>query len=129
MLSNGSQLETKLAMIAKVAKEKPKEKFTSLVHLINVETLMNCHHQLSRRKAIGIDGVTKDEYEENLEENIKKLQESIKNMTYKPKPVKRVYIPKPGRGKKRPLGISSYEDKIIQLAVSKILTPIYEQDF
>jgi group II intron reverse transcriptase/maturase len=129
MHSNGLQLETKLAMIAKVAKEKPKEKFTSLIHLINVEMLMECHHELSNRKAYGIDGVTKDDYEENLIENINKLQESLKNMTYKPKPVKRVYIPKPGSNKKRPLGISSYEDKIIQLAVSKILTPIYEQDF
>jgi group II intron reverse transcriptase/maturase len=129
MHSNGLQLETKLAMIAKVAKEKPKEKFTSLVHLLNVDMLMKCHHELKRNKAYGIDKVTKDAYEENLIENIKRLQESIKNMTYKPKPVQRVYIPKPGSSKKRPLGISSYEDKIIQLAVSKILTSIYEQDF
>jgi group II intron reverse transcriptase/maturase len=116
-------------MIAKVAKEKPKEKFTSLVHLLNVDMLMKCHHELKRNKAYGIDKVTKDAYEENLIENINRLQESIKNMTYKPKPVQRVYIPKPGSNKKRPLGISSYEDKIIQLAVSKILTSIYEQDF
>jgi RNA-directed DNA polymerase len=129
MHSNGLQLETKLAMIAKVAKEKPKEKFTSLVHLLNVEMFMKCHHELSKRKAYGIDGVTKDEYEENLVENVNMLQESIKNMTYKPKPVKRVYIPKPGSSTKRPLGISSHEDKIIQLAVSKILISIYEQDF
>jgi hypothetical protein len=88
MHSNGVQLETKLAMIAKVAKEKPKEKFTSLVHLLDVEMLMKCHHELKRNKAYGTDKVTKDAYEENLLKNIKMLHESIKNITYKPKPEK-----------------------------------------
>lgn len=59
-------METKLAKIAQVAKERPKEQFTSLAHLLNVEMLLQCHHELSRNKAPGIDEVTKDKYEENL---------------------------------------------------------------
>jgi group II intron reverse transcriptase/maturase len=91
--------------------------------------LRQCHHELSRNKAPGIDEVTKDKYEENLLENITRLHESLKKMAYKPQAVRRVYIPKPGSNQKRPLGIPAYEDKIIQLAVSKILSSIYEQDF
>jgi len=122
-------LETKLAKIAQVAKEKPKEKFTSLAHLLNVEMLLECHQELGGNKAVGIDGVTKAEYEENLLGNIKRLHESLIKMSYKPQAVRRAYIPKPGSNKKRPLGIPAYEDKIVQLAVSKILAAIYEQDF
>lgn len=122
-------METKLAKIAQVAKEKPKEQFTSLAHLINVEMLLKCHHELNGNKASGIDEVTKAEYEENLLENINRLHESLRKMVYKPQAVRRVYIPKPGSSKKRPLGIPAYEDKIVQLAVSKILSAIYEQDF
>jgi len=122
-------LETKLARIAQVAKERPKEQFTSLAHLINVEMLLECHYELSGNKAAGIDRVTKAEYEKNLLENIIVLHGSLRKMTYRPQAVRRVYIPKPGSDKGRPLGILAYEDKIVQLAVSKILTAIYEQDF
>ena len=85
---------TKLDRIAEIAKEKPKEQFTSLIHLIDKEMLMQCHKQLNGRKATGTDNVTKQEYEVNLEENIDNLIISMKNHTYKPQPVKRVYIPK-----------------------------------
>mgnify|MGYP000982560357 CR=1 FL=1 len=122
-------METKLARIAQIARERRKEQFTSLVHLLNVETLRKCHQELSGNKASGLDGMTKAKYEENLAENLEKLHQSLRMMTYKPQAVRRVYIPKPGSSKKRPLGIPSYGDKIVQLAVSKILTAIYEQDF
>jgi RNA-directed DNA polymerase len=122
-------LETKLARIAQIAKERPKEQFTSLAHLLNVEMLRKCHQELSGNKASGIDEVTKAQYEENLSENLEKLHKSLRTMTFKPQAVRRVYIPKPGSSTKRPLGIPSYEDKIVQLAVSKILSAIYEQDF
>ena len=122
-------METKLARIAQIAKEKPKEKFTSLAHLISEEMLLECHNELKANKAAGVDEVTKAEYEENLQENIKRLHESLKNMTYIPQPVRRVYIPKPDKSELRPLGIPAYEDKIVQLAISKILTAIFEQDF
>jgi retron-type reverse transcriptase len=122
-------LETKLAKIAQIAKERPKELFTSLVHLLNTDMLLYCHHQLGRYKASGVDKMTKGKYEENLQENIARLHQSLKNMTYKPQAVRRVHIPKPGSNQKRPLGIPAYEDKIVQLAISKILSAIYEQDF
>ena len=121
-------METKLAAISKIAKERPKERFTSLYHLLNEGMLLGCHRELSGNKAVGVDEVTKDEYEANLGENIKELVISLKNHSYKPQATKRVYIPK-GNGKQRPLGIPSYEDKIVQLGLSKILQAIYEQDF
>lgn len=122
-------METKLVRIAQIAKDRPKEQFTSLAHLLNADMLLRCHQELSRNKAPGIDEVNKTEYEKNLLENIRRLHESLKKMTYKPQAVRRVYIPKAGSSKKRPLGIPAYEDKIVQLAVSKILSAIYEQDF
>ena len=121
-------METKLARIAEIAKERPKEVFTSLYHHINEKLLLECHKELDGSKAVGIDQVTKEEYQENINENIKDLVDRLKKHSYKPQPVKRVYIDKE-RGKKRPLGIASYEDKILQLALKKILEPIYEADF
>ena len=122
-------METKLARIAQIAKERPKEKFTSLAHLIDEDMLLECHKELSGSKAVGIDEVTQTKYAVNIQENIKRLHESLKNKTYIPQPVRRVYIPKSGKSKLRPLGIPAYEDKIVQLAISKILTAIFEQDF
>ena len=89
---------------------------------------MQCHKELDGSKAVGIDRVTKAEYEEHLEENITNLVERLKNKAYKPFPSLRVYIPK-SNGKMRPLEIASYEDKIVQLAVKKILEAIYEPRF
>lgn len=122
-------METQLTKIACIAKKRPKERFTSLMHLINKETLIACHNELRKTKSKGVDMVTKESYQECLAENINHLHNSLVSMSYKPKEVKRTYIPKLGSTKMRPLGIPSYEDKIVQLAISKILTAIYEQDF
>lgn len=122
-------METKLTRIAEAAKMRPNEKFTSLAHLINEETIKECHREMSRKKAAGVDEVTKEEYELNLDGNVKDLIKRMKRQAYKPQPVRRVYIPKPGTGKKRPLGIPAYEDKLVQAAMAKILNAIYEQDF
>ncbi|GAA0178472.1 hypothetical protein SH2C18_15240 [Clostridium sediminicola] len=122
-------MSTKLDRIAEIAEERPNEKFTSLMHLINKEMLIECHKELKAKKASGIDNMTKWEYEGNLEANIEDLLKRMKSLKYRPKPVKRVYIPKAGSSKKRPLGIPSYEDKIVQLAINKILQAIYEQDY
>ena len=121
-------METKLARIAEIARNRPEEVFTSLYHHINAELLLECHIELDGSKAVGIDKVAKDEYQENIDENIRDLVERLKKHSYKPQPAKRVYIDKE-KGKKRPLGIASYEDKIVQLALKKILEPIYEADF
>jgi RNA-directed DNA polymerase len=123
------RLETELARIAQIARERPKEQFTSLAHLLNQQMLAECHEELKRRKAPGVDGVTWEEYNEELEANICSLHSRLKEKRYVPQPVRRTYIPKPGSDQMRPLGIPAYEDKIVQLAVSKILTAIYEQDF
>lgn len=122
-------METKLARIASIAKEKPNESFTSLVHLINKEMLTQCHKEMDAKKASGVDEVTKAEYNLNLEENIDNLIVRMKRQAYKPQPAKRVYIPKLGTNEKRPLGIPAYEDKLVQAAIAKILNAVYEQDF
>lgn len=122
-------METKLARIAEIARAKPKDQFTSLAHLINAEMIKACHKQMDKNKAVGIDGISKEEYEANLEENTKDLIARMKRQAYKPKSVRRVYIPKPDTDKKRPLGLPAYEDKLVQMALAKILNAIYEQDF
>lgn len=118
-------VETKLARIAQISKERPKEVFTSVYHLIDEELLMICHKELKANKASGIDGVTKADYEVNLKENIRNLTSKVQSMKYIPAPAKRVYIPKIN-GKMRGLAISNYEDKIVQLAMKKIIEAIFE---
>ena len=118
-------METKLARIAEISKERLKEVFTSIYHFLNKDLLMLCHKKLDGKKATGLDGVTKAEYEENLEENIEQLERELQSMRYKPSPAKRVYIPK-ANGKMRGLAIAIYEDKIVQMALKKIIEAIYE---
>ena len=118
-------METKLARITKISKERPKEVFTSIYHFLNKDLLILCHKELDGKKATGLDGITKAEYEENLEENIEQLEKELQNMSYKPSPAKRVYIPK-ANGKMRGLAIAIYEDKIVQMALKKIIEAIYE---
>jgi RNA-directed DNA polymerase len=122
-------VETKLARIAEKAKSQPKEVFTALYHYLNKEMLLQCHQELSADKAAGVDKVTKEEYSEELERNIESLVERLKKHSFKPQPVRRVYIPKDNGREKRPLGIPAYEDKIVQLGLKKILESIYEEDF
>jgi group II intron reverse transcriptase/maturase len=116
-------------LITERAKQDKGMKFTSLFHLINEENLAACYRELKRDKACGIDGVTVEEYGKNLEGNLKRLVDSLKAKTYRPKPVRRVYIPKPGKDEKRPLGVPSVEDKLVQIMAKKILEAIYEPYF
>jgi len=104
-------------------------KFTSLVHLVNEENLKICFNGLKANKASGVDFITKSDYGQDLEVNIKMLVEKLKDKSYRPKPVRRVYIPKPGKKERRPLGIPSIEDKIVQSNVKEILESIYETEF
>ena len=122
-------METKLLRIAELAKSEPRMKFTSLAHLLNKQSLVQCHHELSNKKATGINGTTKEQYAETLEENIEDLVSRLKSKSYHPVPVRRMYIPKLNSNKKRPLGIPEHEDKIVQKSVTKILNAIYENDF
>jgi RNA-directed DNA polymerase len=121
-------LSTKLLSITLRAREDPKCMFTSLAHLLTEDFLKECFWELKRDKAPGIDEVTVEEYGEHLDENIEDLVVRLKAKQYRPRPVKRVYIPKPN-GERRPLGIPAIEDKIVQMGIKKILEAIFEQDF
>ena len=121
-------METKLERIADKSARETKPEFTSLYHLLNAELLTQCHRELDGSKALGIDRVSKEEYGKDLKENIKDLVVRLKNKSYKPLPSLRKYIDK-GNGKKRPLGLAAYEDKIVQLGLKKILEAVYEPKF
>lgn len=121
---------TKLNRIAKLSSESPTMEFKWLMPHINKESLTSCFHELDGKKAVGIDGITKELYGENLERNIDNLLARMKSMSYKPQAAKEVLIPKEGKpGETRPLAISAFEDKIVQLQIAKILEAIYEPIF
>jgi len=118
----------KLALISGHARRDPDFQFTSLDHLLNVEYLWDCYKSLNRNKAVGIDKVSWEEYGRKLDENLELLVSRLKRKKYKPKPARRVYIPK-SKTEKRPLGISALENKIVERGITWILESIYEQDF
>ncbi len=111
-----------------VARHKDK-RIQNLMRYVDFENLMKQHLNQENKKAVGIDKVTKQIYNLNANDNLKSLVERMKIFAYKPLPVKRVYIPKSGSNKLRPLGIPSYEDKLVQGAFSDILNEIYEPKF
>lgn len=121
-------METKLERISQLSKEEPEMVFTSIGHLINKELLKECHEKMDEKKAAGIDGMTKEDYEKKLEENLDSLIGRLKNKSYRPKPARRVEIPK-DNGKTRPLSIYCYEDKLIQEALKRILEAVFEPHF
>lgn len=121
-------METKLERISQLSRENPDMEFTSIGHLIDRELLKKCHEEMDKDKAVGIDGVTKEEYGKKLEENLEDLVERLKRKSYRPQPARRVEIPK-DNGKTRPLSIYCYEDKLVQSALKKILEAVYEPAF
>jgi group II intron reverse transcriptase/maturase len=121
---------TDLTWIGEKARKESGLVFTSLYHhLCDVDNLRACYDALEGRKATGVDGVTKEEYGKNLEGNLRDLSERLKRMGYRPGPKRRSYIPKAGSEKGRPLGISDFEDKIVEEATKRTLEPIYEAVF
>jgi retron-type reverse transcriptase len=121
-------MPTFLQGIAKKAQEQPKHRFGNLYELPNEGNVKECWGDIRKDAAYGVDRVSAQDYEQNLEENIHDLVERLKRKQYRAKLVRRQYIPK-GDGKLRPLGIPAVEDKLLQLAVTRILQAIYEQDF
>ena len=99
-----------------------------IMHCVNEQSLLEEHRRQSRRKATGVDGVDKAQYDENAEENIRQLVERMKKFQYKPQPVRRTYIPK-ANGKLRPLGIPAYEDRLVQGVMAHALNEVYEPRF
>lgn len=122
-------METKLERIAEIAESDPQCQFTSLAHLLSEENLKKCYWELRKDAAPGVDGETWEEYGANLDQNIHDLVERLKAKKYWPRPFKRTYISKEGSSKKRPISIPVLEDKIVQRAIAKILTAIFEVDF
>ena len=123
-------MRSNLARIGDKARKEPQLRFTSVYHHVTeLEHSRTCFERISPGKAPGVDGVGKKEYAEHLEDNLKDLSGRLRRMGYRPQPVRRTYIDKPGSPKKRPLGIPCLEDKIVQRAVKEVLEPIYEADF
>ena len=121
-------MSTFLQGIAKKAREQPKHRFGNLYELLDEAYLRECWGEIRKDAAYGVDQVSAEAYEQQLEENIHDLVARLKGKRYRAKRVKRHYIPK-GDGKLRPLGIPAVEDKLLQRAVARILEAIYEQDF
>lgn len=121
-------METKLERISQLSREHPDMVFTSVRHLINREVLKECHEKMDGGKAVGIDGITKEEYGQNLEENLERLAERLKQKSYRPQPARRVEIPKEN-GKTRPLSIYCYEDKLVQEALKRVIEAVFEPQF
>src|SRR4029450_12273711 len=122
-------MQTSLLAIANKAKDRKQYRFLNLYRLIGDENyLLECWRDIRKNAAYGVDRISADEYGENLIDNIRDLIERLKRKSYRARLVRRHYIPKPD-GRMRPLGIPAVEDKLLQLAVTRILTAIYEQDF
>jgi RNA-directed DNA polymerase len=116
--------------IAQVAGERPETGFTSLAHLIDELWLYEAYNRTRKDGAAGVDGQTGKDYEANLRDNLQSLLDRAKFGTYVAPPVRRVHIPKAGSATEtRPLGIPTFEDKLLQRAVVMVLETIYEQDF
>lgn len=117
-----------LDRVRQAARQRKKERFTTLLHHVTVDALRESFLALKRRAASGVDGVTWGDYEADLEGNLQDLHARVHRGAYRALPVRRRFIPKPG-GQQRPLGITALEDKIVQRAVVRVLNAIYEEDF
>jgi RNA-directed DNA polymerase len=117
-----------LARVRQAARQRKKERFTTLLHHVNIETLRHAFCAIKRRAAPGVDGLTWQDYEADLEPRLMDLHDRVHRGTYRPLPSRRTYIPK-ADGRQRPLAIAALEDKIVQGATVLVLNAIYEEDF
>jgi RNA-directed DNA polymerase len=123
-------VSTKQRRIAELARQSPEMGFTSLAYFIDIDWLREAYARTRKDGAVGVDEQDGEAYAVNLEDNLRSLLERAKSGTYHAPPVRRTYIPKAGSAtEKRPLGIPTFEDKVLQRAVVMVLEAIYEQDF
>jgi len=104
----------------------PDRKLQTLIHLVNKTTLKEVHTKQEKNKASGIDKISKEDYDKNLDENLDNLLARMKTFSYRPQPVRRTYIEKEGKSETRPLGIPAYEDRLVQGVIAEILNTIYD---
>jgi RNA-directed DNA polymerase len=127
---NLEQVSTRLQRIAQLAREDPHRVLVSLAHHIDLEWLREAYRRTRKDGAPGVDGQTGAVYGENLEANLQDLLDRFKSGRYQAPPVRRVYIPKGGNpSAKRPIGMPTFEDKVLQRAVAMVLEAVYEQEF
>jgi RNA-directed DNA polymerase len=117
-----------LLKVVERAQREPEGRFHALAQLIDMPALERAYRRQRADAAVGIDGVTKEQYGQALEVNLQDLHARLKAKRYRHQPIRRVHIPK-AQGKTRPIGISAFEDKVVQDAVREVLEAIYEQDF
>jgi group II intron reverse transcriptase/maturase len=122
-------ISTKLERIAQLAREKPQEALTTLAHHIDVDWLREAYRRTRKDGAQGIDGQSAEQYAQQLEGNLRSLLDRAKSGTYRAPPVRRVHIPKGDGSQTRPIGIPTFEDKVLQRAVAMVLEAVYEQSF
>ncbi len=127
--SSSPTVSTKLERIAKLAKELQGAPLQTLAHHVDIDWLREAHRRTRKSGAPGVDGKTAAEYAERLEENLHALLDRVKAGTYRAPPVRRVHIPKGDGSQTRPIGIPTFEDKILQRAVVMVLEAVYEQEF
>jgi RNA-directed DNA polymerase len=128
--SSSTTVSTKLGRIAKLAREMPQAALTALAQHIDIDWLREAHRRTRKDGATGVDRQTAYEYAKNLEENLRSLLERAKSGSYVASPVRRVHIAKAGDGSQtRPIGIPTFEDKVLQRAVTMVLEGVYEQSF
>src|SRR4051794_17246855 len=121
-------MSPQLRKVAERAKQEPDGQFHSLAHLLDESALLRAYYRQRENAAVGVDGITKEHYAQNLVGNLRDLHERLLTKRYRHQPTRRVHIPK-DNGTTRPLGISAFEDKIVQDALREVLQAVYEQDF
>ena len=122
-------MSPELREVAERARREPGARFHSLAHLIDEAALQRAYRRQRSDAAVGVDGVTKEQYGQDLEVNVRDLHEQMRTMRYRHQPILRRYIAKEGGKKKRPIGISALEDKIVQDVIREVLQAVYEQWF
>jgi group II intron reverse transcriptase/maturase len=130
-MTNASTLgdmSPELLRVVERAQREPEGRFHSLAHLIDAPALERAYRRMRKSAAVGVDGMTKEKYGQDLEVRLQDLHDRLKSKRYRHQPIRRVHIPK-GQGKTRPIGISAFEDKLVQDVLREVLEAIYEQDF